>query len=181
MGSNAFRKLTLSNNRGNPLLGFFMNSSEHKRFFTEHDLDPDFCVKLGCMGMVKPSFQILVLACHNGRVLLQPESDGSKGIIVWDPIRNNQMALGYVPPSCYEWQHGNDTILCSRNHGESLTHCCDTAIFLVVWISTWRHSNEAQVMRYSSDLEEWEPWVGSTAIMTEIDKRPATLIGDILY
>ena len=91
------------------------------------------------------------------------------------------MALGYVPPSCYEWLHGNDTILCSRNHGESLTHCCEAASFWVVWISTWRYSNEAQVMRYSSDLEEWEPWVGSTAMMAEIDKRPATLIGDILY
>ena len=36
-------------------------------------------------------------------------------------------------------------------------------------------------MRYLSDLGEWETWVGSTAMMAEIDKRPATLIGDILY
>ena len=40
MGSNYFRKLTLSHNRGNPLLGFFTNNSEDNRFISEHDLDP---------------------------------------------------------------------------------------------------------------------------------------------
>ena len=43
MGSNYFRKLTVSHNGGNPLLGFFTNNSEDNRFITEHDLHRPSC------------------------------------------------------------------------------------------------------------------------------------------
>src|SRR5215216_6321950 len=39
MGSNNFKRLTLSHNRGMPLLGFFTNSSEDARFLSDHNLD----------------------------------------------------------------------------------------------------------------------------------------------
>jgi hypothetical protein len=56
-----------------------------------------------------------------------------------------------------------------RNHG------CPSRSFWVAWITTKR--NIAQVQRYSSELGVWENWTETIPMLTEIDNRPATLIG----
>ena len=78
MGSNYFRKLTVSHNGGNPLLGFFTNNSEDNRFITEHDLHPAILQKLATLSQLN-SPKIYVLGCRDGIVLLH--SNVSRGHI----------------------------------------------------------------------------------------------------
>ena len=70
MGSNGFRNLTLSRNRGMPLLGFFTNSSEDRRFITARNLDWAILHKLAIRPGLSTSVKIYVLACLHGWVLL---------------------------------------------------------------------------------------------------------------
>jgi hypothetical protein len=76
-------------------------------------------------------------------------------------------------PSIWEFEYNSGTILCSRNHG------CPSRSFWVVWIKNKR--NTAQVKRYSSELGIWENLTETTPMLAEIDNRPTTLIGGILY
>ena len=71
MGSDAFKKLTLAHNEGMPFLGFFTNSSEDKRFISDHNLDP--CTLQNMPAILpgrKSSLKTYILACRNGWVLL---------------------------------------------------------------------------------------------------------------
>ena len=71
MGSNYFRKLSLSHNGGIPLLGFYTNSSEDKRFISEHSIDTDMLNKLEIIPMGMSIANIIyVIGCRNGMVLL---------------------------------------------------------------------------------------------------------------
>lgn len=70
MGSNDFKRLTLSHNRGMLLLGFFTNSSEDARFLTDHNLDQSIFQKLNRLVEVHKAYKPYVLGCRNGRVLL---------------------------------------------------------------------------------------------------------------
>ena len=71
------------------MLGFFTNSSEDKRFITKLDLDPAILAKLAVPGMKTTTQQVYVLACRNGRVLL----DSCSGISVWDPVRHIEIDI----------------------------------------------------------------------------------------
>ena len=69
MGSNEFRRLTLTHNGAVPLLGYFTNGSEDNRFSTEHNLDPAMLEELS-IPFAHTSLKLYVLACRNGMVLL---------------------------------------------------------------------------------------------------------------
>jgi hypothetical protein len=87
MGSIAFRNPTLQHNSGMPLLGFFTNSSEDRRFITEHNLDSAMLQKLSMFLDNRHGPKILVriyiMACRIGRVLLYC-SRSLEQIYVWD-------------------------------------------------------------------------------------------------
>jgi hypothetical protein len=85
MGTNDFRKLTMSYNIGFPLLGFFSYSTGEKQFLTGHHIDQAMLKRLtlpeNCL-----SERVYMLACHDGMVLLYAQ-DEPKPLIWWDPIR----------------------------------------------------------------------------------------------
>jgi hypothetical protein len=174
MGSNYFRKLTVSHNGGNPLLGFFTNNSEDNRFITEHDLHPAILQMLAIPSEVNGP-KIYVLGCRDGMVLLHSNVSGGY-ISVWDPIRQVLTAIPEPPLWRNHTIESSGSILCSRNNSEPFTHCCK---FSVVWITTKRYDAQAHI--YSPDSKEWEFLARSTPMLSEIDRRPATLIGGILY
>ena len=107
--SNDFRALTLSHNGGTPLLGFFTNSSEDRRFITEHDFDTTTLRQFAFPGTY--SVKIYVLACRDGWVLLH--SGRFRGwLLAWHPIMNIVTDIGKP----LIWQRGkcdNGTIFCS--------------------------------------------------------------------
>ena len=174
MGSNYFRKLTLSHNRGNPLLGFFTNNSEDNRFISEHDLDPAILQTL-TLPSDNSSSKSYVLGCRDGMVLLHSSVSHRGHIIVWDPVRGVVTVIPPLPIWLNE-RIESGVILCSRNNSVPFTHRCK---FWVVWITTSR--DKALAHRYSSESGEWKYLTESTPMLAEIDHRPAIVIGDILY
>ena len=177
MGSDAFKKLTLAHNKGMPLLGFFTNSSEDKRFISDHNLDPGTLKNMSAiLSGWKSSLKTYILACRNGQVLL---CTGGHELAIWDPIRNIHMHIG-SPPIHRSWFGNgvNGAILCARQHGGSCANC-HSCNFLAICVTT--NSSVAQVHRYSSVLGVWENWRDSAAVKADIDNRPATIIGDIFY
>jgi hypothetical protein len=69
MGSNYFRKQTLSHIAGIPLLGFFTNNTEDNRFISENDLCPAILRELAILAS-RTLWKLYFLGCRNGWALL---------------------------------------------------------------------------------------------------------------
>ena len=154
MRSNGFRQLSLSHNGGTPLLGFFYRSSDNARcFITAHILDPamlpmlplreeDYFVEISSDSDGGIYGSLRILACRHGRVLLH--CCASPAMLVRDLIRNIDTFVCEPSWRGFETQF-NGTIICSSNHGPSLTHNCHTRNFFIAWITTSRNKTEVKM------------------------------------
>ena len=93
MGSNGFRKLTLSHNGGMPLLGFFTNSFEDRRFITEQNLERAILHKLAIRPNLSRPVKIYLLGCRHGWVLLH-YARYQQELYVWNPVREIHKRIG---------------------------------------------------------------------------------------